>query len=238
MEFTLLIAAAGAVAALRLVLYFEAPRTNAAVECASRLFDAGLSAMFFGILIGRLWAMVVAGTSPLDRPFDILLVRGGVATGPATLVALATFVWIMRDDLWWAIDSIAPAAVAGLAGWHAGCLATGSCLGTTTALPWALTEPASTVGRHPTELYAALALALVAAALVFWKMRTRPSPGVIGAVALTAVAAIRLVTEPFRLTLGSPPTAWYVLGIIGGVTLIIWRNRATTESPEAAPTAV
>ncbi len=232
MEFTLLIAAAGAVAALRLVLYFEAPRGNAAVGCASRLFDAGLSAMFFGILIGRLWAMVDAGTSPLDRPFDILLVRGGVATGPATIAALATFAWIMRDDLWWAIDSIAPAAVAGLAAWHAGCLATGACLGTTTTLPWAMTEPGSTVGRHPTELYAALALTLVAAALIFWKMRNRPSPGVIGAVGLTAAALIRLGTEPFRLTLGSPPTVWYLLGIIGGGALIIWRRRAPLVAPQ------
>jgi prolipoprotein diacylglyceryltransferase len=235
-EFTLLIAAAGAVAALRLVLYYEAPRGNAAVGCASRLFDAGLSAMFFGVLIGRLWAMVAAGTSPLARPFDVLLVRGGVATGPATVAALITFAWIMRDDLWWAIDSIAPAAVAGLAAWHAGCLATGACLGTTTTLPWAMTEPASSVGRHPTELYAALTLTLVAATLVVWKMRTRPVPGVLGAIGFTAAAATRLATEPLRLTLGSPPTQWYILGIVSGVALIIWRQRTTRAEPsEVAP---
>ena len=227
MEFTLLIAAAGAVAALRLVLYYEAPRGNAAVDCAGRLFDASLSAIFLGLLIGRLWSMVDAGTSPFARPGDVLLVRGGVATGPAAFVALATFAWIMRNDIWWAIDSVAPAAIAGLAGWHASCLVTGSCLGKITSLPWALSEPGSTVTRHPTELYVAIALVLVAGALVLWKMRDRPPPGVIGAVALIAAAGARLATEPLRLALGSPPTLWYAAGVVVGVALAVWRYRPT-----------
>ena len=230
MEFTLLVAAAGAVAALRLVLYYEAPRGNAAVDCAGRLFDASLSAMFLGILIGRLWSMVDAGTSPLAHPGDILLVRGGVATGPAAFVALATFAWIMRDNIWWAIDSVAPAAIAGLAGWHAGCLATGSCLGTITSLPWALSEPGSTVTRHPTELYVAITLALVAGGLVVWKTRTRPAPGVIGAVALATAAAARLVTEPLRLALGGPPTLWYAAGVVLGLAIFAWRVRTVQRA--------
>lgn len=236
MEFSLLAAAAIGVGALWATLWWEGPRGNA-VECDGDLFEMALTAAITGLAVGRVWAMVAAGTNPLTAPGDLLIIRGGVATGPAALGALVMFGWLARRQPWWLADGMAAAAIAGLAGWHAGCLArTGSCLGTPSDLPWAMTGPGSTIGRHPVEIYAALALAAVAVALAILKVSDRrPAPGTLAGVALAAAAAIRLVTEPLRPSLGSGPIAWYAAGIALGLGVAVWRARASRPAAISAP---
>ena len=229
MEFTLLGAVFVAVVPLYVVIYWEAKRGNAA-SCSKDLWDVALAAALVGLLVGRVAAMVGTGVNPITNPADLLVVRGGVATGPAAVGAIATAAWLGRGELWAVLDGLAAASLAGLAGWHAGCVVRDACLGTPSDLPWAVAQPGSSVTRHPIELYAALLLAIGAFLIARWRMKRRPIPGLPAALALAGAGMVRLVTEPMRPTLGGGPIGWYLAGIvIGGCGAIwlIWRRHRT-----------
>lgn len=229
MEFTLLFAAALAFAAGVLALRWEAARGNAA-DCAHDLGETLLTAAAVGLLVGRLAAMIGSGVNPLTSVTDILIVRGGVATGPAALAALLTVAFAARDEFVIVADALAVASLAALGGWELGCLPRDACLGTPTDLPWSMTQPGSTVGRHPVELYAAAIYLLAAAALAVLRKRRLP-PGLAAATALTIAAAGRFVTEPLRPSLGGGPIWWYGAGIVIGVGAAVWAVRRRPISP-------
>ena len=178
-------------------------------------FDLLIGAAISGLAAGRLWAMVTQGVNPLTNPLDILLVRGGVDTGAATAGALAGFLWGVRGRVG-VLDAVAPAALLGLAGWHAGCLWRSACLGTVSDFPWAWSLPGGVATRHPVETYAALGL-VVAAWVVSrssWSLLTRSGTG------LALAALIRLSTEPLRPSLEGGPMALYLAGVVAGVAAI------------------
>lgn len=222
MEFSLLGAAALGVGGLYAVLWFEAGRTNAA-DCTRDLWDMALGGAIVGLAAGRLWAMVAAGTNPITHPADILIVRGGVDTGAASVAAVATVAWLARKDLWRNLDALAPAAVGALALWHGGCLVRDACLGSVSSLPWAVAQDGSAVTRHPVEIYAALIL-LVATITLYLLKKRWPGPGVVAGTAVALVAAARLGTEPMRLAIGSTPAPIYAAGVAVGVGLVLWRR--------------
>ena len=230
MEFTLLGAVFVGILPLYAMLYWEAKRGNAA-DCARNLWDIALGAVVTGLFIGRLAAMVADGVNPLMNPGDILIVRGGVATGPAVVATLITVAWLGRDSLWTVFDAIAAAALAGLAGWHAGCVVRGTCLGTPSDLPWALAQEGSPITRHPVEIYAALLLGAAAVAIAMWRARGRPASGIPAGIALATAALVRLATEPLRPSLGSGPVAWYVAGALAGAGLAVWSWRRISAQP-------
>jgi prolipoprotein diacylglyceryltransferase len=232
MEFTLLGAMLLAMVPVYLVLYWEARRGNAA-SCTRDLWDIALSAAATGLLVGRLGAMVAGGVNPITHPADILIVRGGVGTGPAVIAAIATIAWLGRSQLWVIADGLSAAALAGLAGWHSGCLVRGTCLGTPSDLPWAVAQNGSPITRHPVEIYAALALIAGAALLAMLRARTRLAPGVAAGSALAWAAAVRLATEPLRPSLGPGPFGWYAVGIVVGVALTVWAIRRPVARPAA-----
>lgn len=212
MEFTLLGAAAVAVVLLYAVLWYEAGRTNAA-DCTRDAWDALVTAAVAGLAVGRLSAMIRAGTNPIAHPGDILIVRAGVDTIAASITALGAFAFATRKDLIRLADAATPAALAGLAGWHGGCLVRDSCLGAQSDLPWAVAQAGSSITRHPVEIYAALLLVAAVVGLIVWK-RHRPRPGLVTASGLAAAAIARLVTEPMRLGLGDSLTWWYAAAAI------------------------
>ena len=216
MEFTLLWAAATGVGAALLVAWWEKSHGLIPVETGS-LSDLILGAAVSGLITGRLAAMVLSGTSPFTHPGDILIVRSGVDTGFASLGALTFVSLTSRRTLAATIDALGPAAMAGLAGWQAGCLYRGACLGTTSSLPWAVAQEGSAITRHPVEIYAALLLLVAAFVLLAWLRRGVSSSGVIGAAALAIAGAIRLMTEPMRPSLGTGPVGWYVAAIAVGL---------------------
>jgi prolipoprotein diacylglyceryltransferase len=234
-EFTLLGAMFVGVVPLYAVLYWEAKRANAA-SCARNLWDVALTAIIVGAVVGRIAAMVSDGVNPLTHPADLIIIRGGVATGPAAVAALATVAWLGRDELWAVMDGLAAAALAGLGGWHLGCVVRDACLGTPSDLPWAIAQEGSTVTRHPVEIYAALALFVAAGLVALWRVRSRPRPGVAAAVALAVASLVRLATEPLRPTLAGGPIAWYILGILVGLIAAVWLGRqpAPSEIPASA----
>jgi prolipoprotein diacylglyceryltransferase len=225
-EFTLLWAAATGVGLALLMGKWE-ERLGLIPEETGTLADLILGAAVAGLISGRLAAMFLSGTNPFSHPGDILIVRSGVDTGFASLGALAFVSLTSRRRLAATIDALGPAAMAGLAGWHAGCLYRGACLGTTSSLPWAVAQEGSTITRHPVEIYAAL-LFLAAGLTLLWKLRRRLGyAGAVGAMALGIAGAIRLATEPLRPSLGPGPLGWYLAAIVlGTVGVIVARLRA------------
>jgi prolipoprotein diacylglyceryltransferase len=221
MEFSLLIAALIAAFGLYGVLWWEAGRTNAA-DCTRDLWDTAIGAAVTGVVVGRLAAMILAGTNPITRPGDIIIVRGGVDTVAASVTAIVAFGVMARRDLWGRLDAVAPAVLGALAAWHGACLTRDACLGTPSDLPWAFSQAGSEVTRHPTEFYAALLLVAGTIALIMGKKR-HPPAGVVAGVALALAAGVRLATEPLRPVLGAGLEWWYLCGVVLGVGLTGWR---------------
>jgi len=224
LEFTLLFAAAIGVGAGSIALRWEAARGNAA-DCAADLWDVLVSAVVVGLFVGRLAAMIGSGINPLTSLGDILIIRGGVATGPATVAGLLMVAILARGEIVAVADALAVAALASLGGWHLGCLARDACPGATTDLPWAMTQAGSEIGRHPVELYAAVIFLVAAAGLGLYRKRRIP-PGVAASVAMLIAAGGRLATEPYRLSLSGGPVWWY--GVAMGAALVAmvfaWRR--------------
>lgn len=220
MEFSLLGAAAIGVFGFWIMIRWEAKRGNAA-GCAVDIWDAGLVSAIAGLFIGRIVSMVQTGVNPVTEPLQIMLMRSGVSTVAVVIGTLLVFSFLARASLIAAADGVAPAALMGLAGWYAGCLATGSCLGTESSLPWAVPLPGSEITRHPVEIYAAVAMALVSIALALWKQHGRPAPGSVAGLALLSASAIRLITEPLRISLAGGPVLLYSAGIVVGSAMVI-----------------
>lgn len=179
--------------------------------------DRLVGAAAVGLLVGRVTAMLTQGANPLTHPADILIVRGGVNSGLASLGAIVTYLWSTKWRLQH-LDAIAPAALFGLAGWHFGCIWRGACLGDASTLPWAWSQEGSLVTRHPVELYTALALAgaAVLVARLPWRTLTKAGAGLILA------STIRLLTESLRPSITGGPIGWYLAGVVVGVTAIVF----------------
>jgi len=231
MEFSLLGAAAIGVFGFWIMIRWEAKRGNAA-GCAVDIWDAGLVSAVAGLFIGRIVSMIQTDVNPLTEPLQIMLMRSGVSTVAVVIGTLGVFSYLARKSLIAAADGVAPAALMGLAGWYAGCLATGSCLGAESSLPWAVPLPGSEITRHPVEIYAAVGMALVSIALALWKQHGRPAPGSVAGLALLSASAIRLITEPLRISLAGGPVLLYTAGIVVGsamvVVSIVGRQRKAT----------
>lgn len=179
-------------------------------------FDRLIGAGVVGLAVGRVAAMALQGINPITNPADLIIIRGGVHTGAATIAFIVMLSWSTRSTHG-AMDALSPAILLGLAGWHSGCLWRGACLGIPGDLPWAWALEGSDVTRHPVEIYAAVGL-MVAAWLVSrlgWRLWVRAGT------ALAAAAAIRLLTEPLRPSITGGPTVWYWAGVIVGLVAVV-----------------
>lgn len=219
MEFTLLWAALTAVTGIYLGVRFWGR------DLAESGLDKLIGAAIAGLIGGRIVAMLIQGTNPVTNLGDFLIVRGGVHTGAATITALVTL-YLSTERKPTSLDTLAPAALLGLAGWHLGCVWRGACLGTASNLAWAWAEPGSSISRHPVELYAALGLGLAAWLVSRLGSRLWFRTGV----ALFLAAGIRLVTEPLRLSLSGGPTLWYLTGMAAGLALAGIRLATRSEA--------
>ena len=192
--------------------------------------DRMIGAAAAGLFVGRLTAMITQGVNPLANPADILIIRGGVHTGAAAIGGIGAYLWTSKWRLDW-LDATAPAALLGLAGWHAGCLWRGACLGTDSTLPWAWSQPGSLVTRHPVELYAALGLTAGAwiVSRLPWRLLTRAGT------ALALAGLVRLATEPMRPSITGGPVGWYLAAIAAGV-VAVWIGPRMIGGPAPAPT--
>lgn len=233
MEFRLLAAVLVAVAAAAGVIV-AMHRADPKVRRAA--LDLVATGLLGGIVVGRVWAMLASGTNPVTHPLDLLIVRGGVDTVGATLGALAAVAWAARSQLLASLDALAPGAVFGLAGWHAGCMVRTACLGTPTTLPWGWPATPGGPDRHPVEIYTALLL--IGAGLAVRRLwRRHPGTGRATALALFGAATARALTEPLRPVLGDGLMLEYLVGagLALALCLVAWRRQPTADSPQ--PTA-
>lgn len=222
MEFTLGGAAIIAMACVYIGVRLDAGRANAAHRARDH-WDRAIAATVIGVLAGRVVAMVLDGVSPISQ--DLLIIRGGVDTVGATIAAIAAVAWRGRRDVTTALDGLAAAALVGLAGWHAGCLVRDSCLGTATDLPWGMAASTGGPTRHPVELYAAVLFVVAGFAISWLRTPGRLRPLVAAALALASAGAIRLVTEPMRLSLAGGPVWWYLAAFVLGSGMAVLRQR-------------
>ncbi|MEX2424521.1 MAG: prolipoprotein diacylglyceryl transferase family protein [Acidimicrobiia bacterium] len=222
MELTLLAAALTGAAAVWVTNRLLARRVE-----VDRPTDALIGAAAVGLAVGRVAAMIGTGVNPLLRPGDILIVRGGVSTVFATLGALATLAWTHRHRLPTALDQLAPAALAGLAGWHGGCLWRGTCLGTVSDVPWAMTSAGTAVTRHPVELYAAIGMVVAAVLVAGFPTRPWTATGL----GIAAAGGVRALTEPLRVSISGGPVEWYLAAVAVGVVIAVAGHRLTRTRP-------
>lgn len=225
MEFTLLFAVLTAGAAM----YVATRLTRRRLTSVEGPIDTLMGAAVIGLVAGRVAAMLGDGVNPITNPFEVILVRAGVETAVAAPVALLALGWLWRRHLPGWVDAVAPVAVAGLAGWHGGCVWRGTCLGTASDLPWAFGLPGSTVTRHPVELYAMLGLVIVAVMVALLPARPWLSTGV----AIAGAGLVRLVTEPVRPSLFGGPTTFYVVAVTVGVIIVVLGPRFGRLDPSA-----
>ncbi|MBW3666191.1 MAG: prolipoprotein diacylglyceryl transferase [Actinobacteria bacterium] len=195
----------------------------------ARPVDHIVTAILVGLLAGRVAAMLSQGANPLSNPLDVVVVRGGVHTGAAVIGGITAYLWSVSGRIDH-LDAVAPAALLGLAGWHAGCVWRSACLGSISDLPWAWGLSPGAPTRHPVELYAAVAYVLAA-----WTVSKLPwRPLLKSGAALGAAALIRLLTEPMRPSLDGGPIRWYLAALaLGTAALLIGgrlRRRITTPT--------
>lgn len=224
MEFTLLWAVLTAVALGWIGLRIWPERVP------DHAFDRLLGGAVAGLAAGRLTAMLSQGINPLTNPGDIIIIRGGVHTGAAVMAFIATLYWTTRGERS-ALDALAPSVLLALAGWHAGCLWRGACLGSPSELPWAWALETSDITRHPVEIYTAIGLVLAAwlVSSLGWRVWVRAG------VALAAAAGLRLLTEPIRPSITGGPVMWYVAGMAVGAGFAVLGSRLL-RSKVTAPT--
>ncbi len=224
MEFTLLWAALTAAAAL------WAGTRIWPEGLSDSPFDRLVAAAVFGLVTGRLAAMLAQGVNPIGNPLEFIVIRGGVSTPAAAAGAIGWLLWTSRANPSH-LDALSPAALLGLAGWHAGCLWREACLGTPSDLPWAWSSSMSEITRHPVELYAALLIAGGAITVARLGKRVMLKSGT----ALAIAGLARLVTEPMRPSLTGGPVGWYVLAVVVGVGVAVW-GRLMAKVETQAPT--
>lgn len=209
MEFSLLWAALTAVVASWAGLKWLVPNREPGD------LDRLISSAALGLLFGRLVAMLSQGVNPLTNPAEVLVVRGGVSTAAASVAFASTLAYMTRPGPK-ALDRLSPAILTGLAGWHAGCLWRGACLGSPSDLPWAWSLPGSGVTRHPVEIYAAC-LILLGAMIV---TRAPTGRGRAAGAALSLAGGARLLTEPLRPSLEGGPVLWYLIAVVVGLIVL------------------
>ena len=191
-----------------------------------RPLDELITAAIVGLVAGRLAAMVVQGTNPLTNLSDFLIVRGGVLT-PVASLGFIIALWAVNDRSLVRLDAFSPVVMAGLAGWHSGCLWRDACLGAASDVPWAFAGAGSSITRHPVELYAAIGLVLAA----FVVSRLPASPGLRASAGLSMASLIRLATEPLRPSLTSAPAVWYAIGVVIGLLGVAAASWAAKREP-------
>lgn len=154
-------------------------------------------ALLAGLVVARLWNVVQLWPIYLDEPGLILSLRpSGFALLPGLVAALlAAYANLLRR----ALDPVRMAAafsvgiVAGGVVLSAGAYLTGSVVGTTSDVPWAL--PYFGEQRHPVALYQAGLIWLLFVAL--WLRRERERSGRTILLAGLGYALIRLFTNAF-----------------------------------------
>jgi phosphatidylglycerol---prolipoprotein diacylglyceryl transferase len=199
----------------------------------------GVDAAIYGVIGGLLgakllWTLEFAGDQPVQ---DLLFSRGGLSWFGGLSGGVGTGLWVLRRrrvPLVRALAAATPALAVGHAIGRVGCFLVGDDYGRPSSLPWAVAFPEglppTTVPVHPTQLYEAIALVVVAAVLIRWRRAGVADADVLGrylALAGSTRFAIELIRVnapilgPFTLA----QSISFVLVAIGVVMILRHRLR-------------
>lgn len=204
----------------------------------SGLPEDAVNAAFGGVFGGLLgaktaWTLEFSGTAPAA---DLFFSRGGLSWYGGAIGGIGTGLWMLRRyrvPLLKGLAAATPALAAGHAIGRLGCFFVGDDYGTPTDLPWGVAFPLGLppvhVPVHPTQLYEAIPLAVLAAVLMRWRRAAVPDRIVLGRY-LVLAGALRFAIEFVRtnLRVAGPFTLAQLIAmslIIAGIVLLMRGKR-------------
>ena len=173
----------------------------------SSLPDEGLDAALIGIVGGLVGAKLIwAIEFRHEAPFlSLVFSRGGLSWFGGFLGGVGAGLWALlrrRIPIVGALAAASPALAIGHAIGRIGCFLVGDDYGRPTDLPWAVAFPRGlppiTVPVHPTQLYEAAGLAVIASLLIRWR-RGGLSDIVVFARYLVLAGSLRFAIEFVRV---------------------------------------
>jgi len=174
---------------------------------ASRLSQGALDGAVAGVFAGLagaklLWTFEHLGEAPVA---ELLLSRGGLSWFGGFTGGVGTALVLFMARGYPVVDVLAastPALAVGHAIGRIGCFLVGDDYGRPTNLPWGVAFPEglppTTARVHPTQLYEAAALVVLAACLIRWRRRGLPSAQRLGRY-LVYSGAVRFAIEFIRI---------------------------------------
>jgi phosphatidylglycerol:prolipoprotein diacylglycerol transferase len=212
-------------------------------EAAARNLPAGvLDAAVAGVLGGLLGAKLLYVAGHASEPLrETLFARGGMSWFGGLAGGVGSgLVFVARRR--WPLLAVLAAATPALAAGHAigriGCLLVGDDYGRPTDLPWGIAFPEglppTTQRVHPTQVYEALPLALLAFLLVRWRRRGMPDAAILGRY-LVFAGVLRFLIEFVRVNprvaLGLTVAQWAAAAAGAGGALLLSGAHGRTRRP-------
>ncbi len=197
----------------------------------SRGVDAALAGVVGGLVGAKLiWAIEFRNEAPF---FSLLLSRGGLSWFGGFLGGVGTGVWMLRRQgipLVPALAAASPALAIGHAIGRIGCFLVGDDYGRPTGLPWGVAFPRglppTDLPVHPTQLYEAAGLAVVAWTLIRWRRRGVADGMVFGRYLILA-GSLRFLIEFVRINrrIAGPLTLAQLIALaVTGIGIaMIWK---------------
>ncbi|MGH9311588.1 MAG: prolipoprotein diacylglyceryl transferase [Vicinamibacterales bacterium] len=194
--------------------------------------DAGLYGVVGGLVGAKLlWVIEHLGEEPIA---NLLFARGGLSWYGGLAGGLGAglaYIAVRRFPLMPVLAAATPALAIGHLIGRIGCFLVGDDYGRPSDLPWAVAFPdglpPTTERVHPTQLYEAAALAVVAVLLIRWRRRGIRD-GVVLASYLVAAGSVRFLIEFIRVNervaLGLTTAQWASLGMLIAGSLILWHR--------------
>jgi phosphatidylglycerol:prolipoprotein diacylglycerol transferase len=165
--------------------------------------DAAIAGVMGGLVGAKvLWTIEFLGDQPVS---ELFFSRGGLSWFGGLIGGVATGLWMLRRrrvPIVRALVAATPALAVGHAIGRVGCFLVGDDYGRPSNLPWAIAFPQglppTTVPVHPTQLYEAIVLVGIAAALIHWRRAGVSDSDVLGRYFVLA-GSTRFVIEFIRV---------------------------------------
>ena len=199
--------------------------------------DAAFAGVFGGLLGAKLvWTVEFSGDAPIA---ELFFSRGGLSWFGGLIGGVGTGLWMLRRrrvPLLRGLAAATPALAIGHAIGRVGCFLVGDDYGRPSNLPWAVAFPEglppTSVRVHPTQLYEAVALAVIAWLLIRWRRDRVSDPVVLGRY-LVLAGSVRFAVEFLRVNLRvmGPLTLAQLIAlclVLAGAVLILRRPPSQT----------
>jgi phosphatidylglycerol:prolipoprotein diacylglycerol transferase len=241
-------------AAYLLGLKFAMVRASARGLNDTRVMDLGIAIIISALIGAKALLLITDFKIFVNDPRELvtLLQSGGVFYG-GLIVAVVVAIWYIRRvglPLWTTCDVFAPGIALGHVVGRMGCFFAGCCWGKPTSVPWAITFTdafaAANVGTplhvalHPTQLYEAVAEALILVALLATEHKGKRFEGRTFWSYMLLYAISRYIIEIYRGdprgAVGPLSTSQFISVILAplAVAMLVYLGRMVTPAPVRA----